>query len=232
MTFTKPTIKAIILKRYKRFLADIKLDSGETITVHVPNTGRMTSCWEEGWACLISDSENPKRKYRYTLEMTFNGDSWIGVNTGNPNKLAVEFIENDLIESLKGYSNLRTEVKYGNNSRIDILLENKNELCYVEVKNTTLAENRIGYFPDAVSERGLKHLHELIEMKKQGHRAVMFYLVGREDVDTFLPAEHVDPNYTKGFYKAIEQGVEIIICQCNISPEEISFKRLIPMKSK
>lgn len=230
MKFTKPTIKAIILKRYKRFLADIKLDSGEIITVHVPNTGRMTSCWEEGWPCIISDSENLKRKYRYTLEMTFNGKTWICINTGIPNKLAVEFIEQGIIESLKGYSNLRTEVKYGQNSRIDILLENDNERCYVEVKNTTLAENGVGYFPDAVSERGLKHLNELIEMKKEGHRAVMFYLVGREDVESFLPAKHVDPDYTKGFYEAVKQGVEIVVCQCTLSTEEIKFKQLISLK--
>jgi len=232
MELTKPIQQATLLKRYKRFLADVRLESGEEITVHVPNTGRMTTCWEPEWPCIISDSENTKRKHRFTLEMTFNGTTWIGVNTGNPNKLVAEFIREKRFPSLLGYQEIRTEVPYGTNSRIDILLENDNEKCYIEIKNTTLVEDGIAYFPDAISERGLKHLNELIEMKKQGHRAVMCYLVQREDACTFLPAEHVDPKYAQAFYQAVDEGVEILICQCTMQPKQITFKKLLSLKSK
>ena len=227
MKLDKKLIKAKILKRYKRFLADVELENGEIITVHVPNTGRMTTCWAPNWDCVISDSENPNRKYRHTLEMTHNGETWIVANTGIPNKLAEDFISNKLIPGLENYDTIKREVKYGENSRIDLLLENENEKCFVEVKNTTLVENRVAYFPDAPSDRALKHLKELEQEVKNGNRAVMLYLITREDADTFSPANHVDSRYGKAVKQAVENGVEVIPVLCDVTPEQISFKRVL-----
>ena len=230
MKLNKLTQKAKILKRYKRFLADVELENGDVITVHVPNTGRMTNCWAEGWDCIISDSENTNRKYRFTLEMTYNGSTWIVVNTGIPNKLAVEFVKEKLIKGLENYNSIRTEVKYGENSRIDLLLENDNEKCFVEVKNTTLVEDDIAYFPDAPSDRAIKHLKELSEEVKKGNRAVMLYLITREDANIFSPANHVDKRYGKALKEAIENGVEVIPAMCKVTPEEITFDRILDFK--
>ena len=230
MKFNKKTQKAKILKRYKRFLADVELENGELITVHVPNTGRMTTCWALGWDCIISDSENPNRKYRYTLEMTHNGETWIVANTGIPNKMAEDFISNNLIPSLKNYKSIRREVKYGENSRIDLLLENEDEKCFVEVKNTTLVENGVAYFPDAPSDRALKHLKELEQEVVNGNRSVMLYMISREDANSFSPANHIDSRYGKAVKQAIKNGVEIIPVLCNVTPEEITFNRVVQYK--
>jgi sugar fermentation stimulation protein A len=227
MNLNKKLIKAKILKRYKRFLADVELENGEVITVHVPNTGRMTTCWAPGWDCIISDSENPSRKYRYTLEMTHNGETWIVANTGIPNKLAEDFISSKLIPGLKNYNSIKREVKYGENSRIDLLLENENEKCFVEVKNTTLVEDGIAYFPDAPSDRALKHLKELEQEVVNGNRAVMLYLITREDAESFSPADHVDPRYGKAVKQAVKNGVEVISVLCDVSPTEIKFNRTL-----
>ena len=221
------TLKANILKRYKRFLADVELDNGEIITVHVPNTGRMTTCWTPGWDCIISDSENPKRKYRYTLEMTHNGNTWIIANTNIPNALAEDFIRNNQIQGLENYNSIKREVKYGENSRIDLLLENDGEKCFVEVKNTTLVENGVAYFPDAPSDRAIKHLKELEQEVKNGNRAVMLYIITREDANSFSPANHVDPRYGTELKNAIENGVEVIPVLCNVSPTEITFNKVV-----
>lgn len=227
MYLDKKLVHAKIIKRYKRFLADVKLENGDVITVHVPNTGRMTACWAPDWDCIISDSENDKRKYRYTLEMTHNGDTWIVANTGIPNNLAEDFISNKLIPGLKEYQSIRREVKYGENSRIDLLLENENEKCFVEVKNTTLVEGKVAFFPDAPSDRALKHLKELEQEVVNGNRAVMLYLITREDAESFSPANHVDPRYGLAFQKAIKNGVEVIPVLCNVSPKEITYNKIV-----
>lgn len=230
MKFDKPHKIGTILKRYKRFLADIELENGEEITVHVPNTGSMKSCWEPGWKAYISDSENPNRKYRYTLDMLHNGETWIGVNTSRPNFLVMEAIKNDVIPELSGYEIHRSEVKYGKNSRIDILLENENSerKCFIEIKNTTLRIDDTVQFPDAVSDRGLKHILELEDMMKDGHRAVMFYLVQREDVNVFKPAAHIDPKYADALTSASSKGLEILVYQCHLNEHEIRIDRSLP----
>ena len=227
MKLNKKFQKAKILKRYKRFLADVELENGEVITVHVPNTGRMTTCWAPGWDCIISDSENKKRKYRYTLEMTHNGNTWIVANTNIPNSLAEDFVKNKQIPSLANYDSIRREVKYGENSRIDLLLERDDEKCFVEVKNTTLVEDGIAYFPDAPSDRAIKHLKELEQEVQNGNRAVMLYLITREDAESFSPANHIDPRYGKAVAEASKKGVEIIPVLCNVNPDEITFNKII-----
>ena len=223
MVFNHDLIAGILLKRYKRFLADIKLNNGSFITAHCPNSGSMRTCKEPGWKVMVSDSNNPERKLRYTWEMIHNGSCWIGVNTNLPNKLAEEAIRNGIIKELQGYENIRREVKYGKNSRIDLLLSTGGRLCYVEVKNVTLVEDGYYQFPDAVTERGLKHLHELTAEVKAGHRAVMLYVIQRSDGKKFKPAGHIDAEYTRGLTKAVSDGVEAIAYRAEVSPQKIEI---------
>lgn len=226
MKFKTPLIKATILKRYKRFLSDIQLPSGETICAHVPNTGRMTGCWGENWSVYLSESDNPKRKLKYTLELTDNGETLIGVNTSITNKIAMEALTNKLIPELAEFDNIIPEQKILD-SRIDFYLTTKDEekSAYLEVKNVTLVENKVALFPDAVSTRGQKHLSDLMEIKKMGHRAIMLYVVNREDADIFKPAEQVDPIYAKLLKEASQNGVEIFVYACKLSPQEITLIR-------
>ncbi len=228
MTFNDTLIPGELIKRYKRFLADVRLNDGSVVTAHCPNSGSMKSCKEPGWKVLLSDSHNPKRKLRYTWEMIHNGTCWIGINTNTPNKIAVEGIRDAIIAELAGYSELRTEQKYGGNSRIDILLHNANETCYVEVKNVTLVEEDGYYkFPDAVTERGLKHLNDLAAMKADGHRAVMLFVIQRSDGTRFKPAAEIDPKYAKRLKEVHNKGVEILPYRAEVTPEHIVIKERI-----
>jgi sugar fermentation stimulation protein A len=240
MKFESTLVKGKILKRYKRFLADIRLEedhnehkAGDIITAHTANTGSMKTCWDVEWPALLSFHDNPKRKLKYSLEMTHNGETWIGINTGLPNKMAVEAIENGTITELQGYAHIKPEAKIGD-SRLDILLHDgtvkeKENLCYVEIKNVTLlGENNIALFPDAVSTRGQKHLKELIKIKGDGMRAVMLYIVQREDVNSFSPAKDIDPEYSKLLKDAQQAGVEVLVYQCSVKSDEIKLLNSIP----
>ena len=239
MKFLTPLKEGTILKRYKRFLADIQLPSGEVITAHTANTGSMKTCWEPGWKAIISFHDNPKRKLKYSLEMTHNGKTWIGINTSLPNKLAKEAIENGLIKELKGYPFIKPEVKTGD-SRIDLLLskekdaDTKKDQFFVEIKNVTLKgddhQKKAALFPDAVSTRGQKHIQELIRLHKEGYNAALLFIVQREDVDYFAPAKEIDPVYSKLLKKANEEGVLILAYQCSMSKKEIIINRSIPVK--
>jgi len=227
MKFDKSTYYGKLIKRYKRFLADIELENGEIITAHCANTGSMKTCDEPGWRVLVSDSLNPKRKLKYTFELIYNEKCWIGINTQLPNKLAKEAIENGIIKELQDYTQILSEQKYGENSRIDLLLENEHEKCYVEVKNVTLVENGDYLFPDAVTARGLKHLDELLEMRKRGHRAVMLFVIQRSDGKVFKPAKDIDPQYAQKLKEVYKQGVEILPYQAKVSPEEIAISHKV-----
>ena len=239
MKFLAPLTEGKILKRYKRFLADIQLSSGEIITAHTANTGSMKTCWEPGWKVLISFHDNPKRKLKYSLEMTSNGHTWIGINTSLPNKLAKEAIENGLIKELKGYPLIKPEVKTGN-SRIDLLLskekeaESKKDQFFVEIKNVTLKgenhQKKAALFPDAVSVRGQKHIQELIKLHKEGYNAALLFIVQREDVEYFTPAHEIDPLYSNLLKEAAAEGVLILAYQCTMSKEEIVVNRSIPVE--
>lgn len=231
MNFEEPLVPGKILKRYKRFLADIELEDGEVIVAHTANTGSMKTCWEPGWDVRLSFHDNPKRKLKYSLELTHNGDTWIGINTSLPNKVAAEGIQKGVVKELKGYKNLKPEAKVGK-SRIDILLSNDGEdPCYVEVKNVTLlGEKKTAIFPDAVSTRGQKHLEELTGLVKEGIRAAMLFVVNREDVTSFAPADHIDPTYGELLRKADKAGVEILAYRCEVNPEGIHLKKKIPVK--
>lgn len=225
MKFEKKTSVGIIHKRYKRFLSDIELENGEMINAHVPNTGSMKECWAPQWKALVTHADDPKRKLQYTLEMTHNGDTWICVNTGMTNKLVKEALENDVIKELAGYESIKPEQKY-KDSRIDFFLSGHTNLpdCFVEVKNVTLIDGDQALFPDAVSTRGQKHLRDLIEIKEQGLRACMLYVVNRGDAVTFSPAEEIDPEYAKLLREAAEVGVEILVYRCDLSESEVSIK--------
>ena len=223
--------KATLLKRYKRFLADIRLDGGEELTIHCPNTGSMKNCWETETPCWFSRSDNPKRKLPGTLEITTTPDGFLcGVNTQRPNHLVREAIENGTITELQGYDSIRPEVKYGEEkSRIDLLLSKGDQLCYVEVKNTTLGvgDGRV-LFPDAVTTRGAKHLRELIKMVEDGHRAVLVFCVQHTGAETVGPADDIDPGYGLILRKAIAVGVEVLAYDCKLTPAEIVIQKRLP----
>lgn len=233
MRFPTPLQRGRLIKRYKRFLADITLDSGEVITATCPNTGSMLGLAQPGATVWISKSDSPTRKYAHTWEMVEadlgEGPALVGVNTGHPNRLVTEAIEARRIETLAGYASLRREVKYGEASRIDILLEDaKKGLCYVEVKNVHLMRaSGLAEFPDCVTARGAKHLRELAEMAAQGHRAVMLFLIQRPDAKRFRLASDLDPGYEKAFTEAASAGVEAMAFSCRLSPEEITLDAAI-----
>lgn len=221
MKFQTELIEAKIIKRYKRFLSDIELPSGEEICAHVPNTGRMDTCWEPGWRVYLSHHDNPKRKLKYTLELTDNGATLIGVNTSFTNKIAHEALQNKLIPELAEFDQIFPERKVLD-SRIDFYLETSDgATAYVEVKNATLVKESKALFPDAVSTRGQKHIRDLIELKKQGHRTAMLYVVNREDAKTFSPAEDIDPVYSSLLRDAHSKGVEIYAYSCKLNSKEI-----------
>lgn len=233
MKFSKPLQAGTLIKRYKRFLVDVQLDSGEIITAHTANTGSMQGCSEPGSRMWLSDSDNPKRKYRYSWEIVeVSNSALVGINTSLPNKLVKEGIENGTISEMQGYANLRTEVRYGKErSRIDLLLEDTEQPpCYIEVKNVTLVNNRIAYFPDAVSERGSKHLRELIHTVKEGNRAIIFYCVQRSDATEVQPADDIDKKYGQTLREALDNGVEALAYQAIVSTKEIKLNRPLPVK--
>ena len=223
-------IKGILIKRYKRFKADVKLANGHVVTALCPNTGSMKSCSEPGRTVYLSRHNRPDRKLKYTWELIKMPSSLVGVNTGIPNKLVKKTIKNKLINELSDFEEIRSEVKYGENSRIDILLENKNKKTFIEVKNCTLLEKGICYFPDAVTSRGLKHLHELQREVRSGNRAVMFYLIQRMDATRFEPASHIDPVYSQELKKAYCNGVKILVYDVNIDTKGIAINKPVPFK--
>ncbi len=229
MKWETPLTEAILLKRYKRFLADINLE-GRALTVHVPNTGSMQSCWAPDWPCAISTSSNPSRKMPHTLELVSNGVTWIGVNTANANKLVKLWLKDEALAELSGYKNIFPERKVGE-SRIDFFLEGHptHPPCYIEVKNVTLKTDKGAQFPDSVSERGQKHLRELMDLKKKGFRAVMLYVIQREDVEIFSPADAIDPEYGKLLRMAFALGVEILAYRCKMGLQELTLGKAIPI---
>lgn len=231
MKFKNNLIPGKFVKRYKRFFADIILDeNNETIVAHTANTGTMKSCLGEDWPVLVSYHDSPTRKLKYSWEMIHNGKTWIGINTSMTNSLAIEAINLGLIPELTGYENLKPEAKIGH-SRIDILLSNSlTEQCYVEVKNVTLVENDYALFPDAVTERGQKHLLELMELKSKGIRSVLLFIVQREDCQYFSMNNSIDPTYIKLFKEAISKGVEVLVYQCKMRPDEIIVAKKLNIK--
>jgi sugar fermentation stimulation protein A len=227
MDFPDTLLRGRLIKRYKRFMADVILDSGETITAHCANTGAMLGVQEADSEVWLSPARNPDRKLKFTWELIRIGGGLVGINTAHPNKIVAEAIEGGKIPELTGYDTLRREVKYGKNSRVDILLSQDGKPdCYVEIKNVHLMRVAgVAEFPDSVSSRAAKHQGELADMVKQGARAVIFYLCQREDCDNFRLAADIDPDYAAAAKAARETGVEAMCYACTLTPEAIAVSR-------
>ena len=221
-------LQGTLVRRYKRFLADVRLRNGHVVTAHCPNSGSMRSCSEPGRPVFLSRHDRPERKLRYTWEMIRMPGSLVGVNTLVPNRLVREEIEGGNIPELAGYTHVRPEVPYGRNSRIDLLLERDGERCYVEIKNCTLLEDSVARFPDAVTARGLKHLLELRDQAQAGHRAVIFFLIQRMDATGFAPADRVDPAYGDALRRVVQGGVEALAYDVALDLEGIRIRRPVP----
>lgn len=229
MQFSTPLVKGKLIKRYKRFLADIELTNGEIVVAHTTNSGSMKSCIEIGAEVYLTPNNDPKRKTKFTWEMIKINGNWVGVNTAWPNLLAYEAIKNNEIPQLTNYTHVKREVKFGD-SRFDVYAENDLEKCFIEVKNVSMKENNFALFPDAVTTRGQKHLKTLIEVKQSGVRAVMLYIVQRSDVDTFSTAKEVDPDYANALIEAHKKGVEIIVYQAKVTETGITLHKQLPFQ--
>lgn len=205
-------LQGTILRRYQRFLADVRLEDGREVTAHCTNTGTMKTCWEPGDTVLLEPAANPARKLPFTWLAVARPGGWVGVETGMPNRVVAEAARQDRLPGLPGLRAIRTEVRYGSErSRIDLLAEDADgRQVFVEVKNTTLKEGPWALFPDAVSERGSKHLRELRGMVREGHRAAIAFFVHRADVDRFDAAREVDPAYASELERAVAAGVEVL----------------------
>ena len=224
-------IPGILVKRYKRFMADVELADGKVVTAHCPNSGSMRECCEPGRSVHLSSHDNPKRKLKYTWELIEMPTSIVGINTLIPNRLVAESIEAGLVSDLNGYDNIAREVKPSDNTRLDILLSSQNgHRCYIEIKNCTLVKEGVACFPDAVTSRGLKHLVELSSLVSKGFRCVIFYVIQRMDAEIFQPADHIDPAYGRELRQALKYGVEIIVYDTRIDLKTIRLNQKIPYR--
>lgn len=238
MRFPDPLLRGRLIRRYKRFLADVELADGGPVTAHCPNPGSMMGLDAPGAEVWLSPARNPARKLRYTLELVHlddgTGRGLVGVNTGHPNALAAEAVAAGRIPELAGYREIRREVRYGAGSRVDLLLESPDRPpCYVEVKSVTLKRDReipgLAEFPDAVTARGTKHLRELAAVAADGARAVMLFLAQRGDCRRFAIAADIDPAYDAAFASARAAGVEALCYACQLSPEAVELGQPLPL---
>lgn len=228
--FPKPLVTGTLVKRYQRFFADVKLGDGTVVTAHCPNTGSMKSCWKEGDTVLLTHDPRPERKLAYTWELTQTDGGFIGINTARPNMIVESALTAGAISELKGFTALKREVKYGKeNSRIDLLLEFGKRNAYVEVKNTTLLDGERVLFPDSVTERGQKHLRELMEVVEAGHRGVIFFFVNRPEGKTFSSADTIDPEYGETLRRAKAAGVELLAYRAVTTPCGVAGLKSVPI---
>ena len=225
-----------LVKRYKRFLADVELVTGEIVTAHCPNTGPMTGVCDRGSQVLLSHSPNPKRKYPYTwetIQMPDERRTWVGINTALPNRVVKNMLESKAIPELGEYDTIKSEVVYGSDraSRVDFLLSGKegDRPIYVEVKNTTWARPPLALFPDTVTDRGQRHLRELTDLIPNA-RSVMLYFINRGDCDRFSPGDEADPEYGRLLREAAAKGVEILPCRFDVTPEGLRYLGLAKLQ--
>ncbi len=223
-------IGGTLIKRYKRFLADVRLKNGHVVTAHCPNSGSMLECSAPGRPVYLSRHDSSNRRLKYTWEMIEMPSSLVGVNTMVPNRLVRVSVESGKIKELTGFDSIRSEVRCGQNSRIDLLLERSNRRCFVEIKNCTLVIGGIAYFPDAPTSRGLKHLVELQNQIRSGNQCVMFYLIQRMDAKLFRPADHIDPAYGKELRRAVTNGVEILAYDVQLNVNGIKLNKTVPIE--
>ena len=230
MRFPAPLIPGTLVRRYKRFLADVRLDDGTLVTAHCTNTGSMLGCNAPGSRVFLSEQHGKNRKLRYTWELIRVRRTLVGINTLAANRLAREGIESGVIRELQGYERIRAEVPTRPGSRLDFLLEGADQQCYVEVKNVTLVVDRSATFPDAVSERGTKHLKELMRLRRRGHRAVLLFVIQRADVHSFRPADEIDAEYGRWLRRAAKAGVEIFPYGAKVTARGIALKEAVPLR--
>lgn len=229
MIFSEKLVHGRLIKRYKRFLADVRLDDGSVVVAHCTNSGSMKSCLEPGAEVYLSPASDPKRKTKFTWEMIHINNGWVGINTAHPNQLVFEAVKNDEISEMSGYNRVKREVVFGD-SRFDVFAENETEKCFIEVKNVSMKEGRYALFPDAVTTRGKKHLQTLMDVKKSEMRAVMFYVIQRADVEIFAPAREIDPQYAEALKNAANAGVEIFAMVARVSPDGIWLSKKLPVE--
>lgn len=224
-------IPGILLKRYKRFIADVKLANGKIVAAHCPNTGSMKECCKPKSLVYMSSHNNPRRKLKYTLELIKMPTSLVGINTNIPNRLICKSITAGMVKELEGYDTLTPEITISKGSRLDVLLSRKDgNKCYVEIKNCTMVKDTIASFPDAVTTRGLKHLIEMQRLKAEGNRCVMFFLIQRMDASVFYPADSIDPKYGMELRRAADNGVETLVYDVEINLKAIGLRRRVPCK--
>jgi sugar fermentation stimulation protein A len=230
MQFPSPLARGVLVSRYKRFFADVVLDDGTEVTAHCPNPGAMLGLNTPGLPAWLSRSEDPKRKLAHTLELVEADGGLVGINTMHPNRLVAEAFAADAIPEVAGYATHRREVRYGANSRVDLLLEHPDRPpCWLEVKNVHLRRaGTLAEFPDCVAARSLKHLRELTAMVEAGHRAVMLFVIQRTDCDAFSACAELDPAYAKGLAEAAANGVEVLARACAITPEGVTLAGPVP----
>jgi sugar fermentation stimulation protein A len=227
MKFPAPLIRGQLIKRYKRFLCDVELEDGRLVTAHCANPGSMLGLASPGSEVWLSDALGPKAKLKYRWELVRAGGGLVGINTNLANAVAAEAIEDGLIEGLKGYAHIRSEVRYGVNSRIDLKLEDESRPpCYVEVKSVTLSRNlNLAEFPDSVTARGAKHLCEMKKMVSAGARAMMLFVVQRADCSYFSVAGDIDPVYENALGEALAAGVEAVAYAAQVTPRGVTLER-------
>lgn len=231
MEFSSSLIRGTLVKRYKRFLADVELADGTIVTAHCPNTGAMTGCAEPGYTVYLSESTNPKRKLKYTWELaqTFSGH-FIGINTHNANKLVAQALNNKVLSIFSDVTSFKAEVTPPNaNSRFDFALTRHNDIAYMEVKSVTLAEANKGYFPDAVTQRGAKHCLELARLAESGIPTYLFFCVQHTAIESVRIASHIDPTYAKSVKAAANAGVKIVAAGCTIDEQKLILNQSLPV---
>ena len=230
MIFNKKLISGEFVKRYKRFFVDVKINN-KIITAHCPNTGSMMGLLIANNKVWLSKSENPERKLKYTLQIIENKKSMVGVNTHLTNKIVLEALEENSIKELKNLDNIKSEVKFGKNTRFDFLISKNNKKIFVEVKNVTLSRKKgVAEFPDAVTARGFKHINELINASKQGFKTYLLFLIQRNDCNQFKIAKDIDPDYYKLLTEAAKKKLNIICYDCKFSPKGIKLNKNIKFK--
>ena len=229
MKFNKKLLQGTLIKRYKRFFVDIKYKN-KTITAHCPNSGSMMGLLNKGNNVWFSESDNPKRKLKYTLEIIEIEKKLVGINTLLANKIVLEALKNKKIKSLVGFNKISTEVQFSKKTRFDFLISNNEEKCFLEIKNVTLSrEKKIAEFPDAITSRGTKHLKELVVAKRKGFKSYLLYLIQREDCNLFKIANDVDKEYKFAFDEALKSGVKILCYDCKISHEGVKINKQIDL---